>query len=949
MSQLRIIASQENLIEAVAESLRHERGDYSNSVVVFPGKRPAHFLRKSLAERAGTSIIPPRIFSIDNFIEFLLTEKLALYRTMLDALDAVALLYDIHLSVDSKLGDVTLTSLDAFLPLGMQLVGEIEEVALADLPERRIHEVLTTEVKHPKFHSLASYYRRFYEEVEKRGAATRSTAYRLLADRLGEVDLSSFEKIVFAGFFAFTAVERRIIASLQKFDNTVFLFQQGIGLKHQLERLSMDIDAESFQSDAGLAVEPDVKFYRAPDLHGQVLTLAAQLDERLRGGEQLNERTAIVLPSAEALFPVIHYALSLFEGDAYNISLGYPLERTPVYGFLNGLMELVTGSFNGRFAARAYLRFALHPYTKNIRFGARSDITRVVFHTLEEYLAEHKSKLMLSLEDLEHDDALYDKMARVLEGIGESISKEHLRQHVRSIHDNTIRKFLVFTSLGDFAKKGIDVLSYIYESSTAHHHPFFQPYARQLIDALDGVQRSLLSKKSFDTSTGYFTFFRHYVAAQSVPFPGTPLRGLQVLGLLETRNLQFDTIYLLDANEDCIPQKAGDDLLLPQPIRHLLGLETNQEREHLSEYYFNLAVNGARKVHLFYTESGLGKKEKSRFVQKLLWNREREAKRILSEEVEHTAKYFINLINKLPAAVQKTEGMVKFLRLRNRFSASQLDTYLACPLRFYYKSVLRLEEKAEASDDPDQRDIGTLVHKILAEFFRPLVGRPLEAEDVRSERLDDVVNAVFAQEFGTLLLGSSHFLKQQIRLQLTKFLSNYQDPLARRQQIVVSAVEQGISVEKKRIHFTGKIDRVETRNGKTFIVDYKTGKDDSLLRIKVDKIVLGDPGSWRDGIGSFQLPMYMLLYSRESGQPFENIEPVYLFLGRNDINEKIERGLANDKQTAEHVLRAIEPVLFAMIDEILDIKTPFNPTKHIREECPRCPYNTICGTQWVKR
>ena len=947
MSEVRVISPRQNLIETVAEYLRPRGKDYSSSLVVFPGKRPAHFLRKLLAERAGSSIVPPRVFSIDNFIQFLLSEALADRRKVIETVDAIAILHDVHLQLDSKLGGASYTSLDTFLPLAIKLLSELEEVALADVPTRQLREVIQ-KVEFAKFHSLSQYYEHFYEELERRGYLTRSTAYRAVADRLDALDLASFDRIVIAGFYAFTSVERRIIFHLKSFENVVFLFQKGIGLEKQLEALHLNMEDDEDTIGAEPQDSPTIHFYRAPDEHGQILALATRLKERLDRGEVLNERTVIVLPSAEALFPVIHAPLSLLEEEQYNVSLGYPLERTPVFGFLNSLMELVTQSYNGKFSTRAYLRFVLHPYTKNIRLGTRADLTRILFHRIEEFLAERKAKLFLSLEELEGDEALYDFVLKGFQDLTEPTSIGDLKGHLRMIHDRTIRQFLSFSSLGDFCRRGIEVLTFIFDHSTATLHPYFRPYAQQFVSLLDGIRSSLLREKSFDTPAGYFTFFRQYVTTESVPFPGTPLRGLQVLGLLETRNLQFDTLYLLDANDDILPSRPGEDLLLPQPVRKMLGLETNRERESLSRYYFNLAIESAREVHLFYTETEAGKKEKSRFVQKLIWERERGARRMLAQELQQVVKYKVNLANPKPLAIPKSRPMIERLRVWNRFSASQLDTYLKCPLKFYYSAVLGLREKTEPTEDVDQRDIGILVHRILKEFFAPLAGQVLKPEDLREADLVAAIDHCISETYGAELFGSVLFLKQQVGLQLGRFLERYQLPLAGSSRLVIIGLEERISLEKRGIQFTGSIDRIEIRDGKPFILDYKTARDDDYVKIRPSKIDLEDRESWREGIGSFQLPVYMLLYSEANHVPVEQLTPAYLFLGRNEIGTDTEVGIGDDGFSPAAIYAAVEPVMFKMIDEILEPVVAFEPTDRLEEECPKCPYSAICGTDWAQ-
>ncbi|MBM4161992.1 MAG: hypothetical protein FJ217_12965 [Ignavibacteria bacterium] len=947
MSQVRLISPRQDMIRVVADYLVPREGnDFFHSVVVFPGKRPAHFLRKHLAQQVGTSIIPPRTFSIDHLMEFILRDHLRIQSKFIDTVDAVALLHDVHLQLSQKLGGSAYTSLDAFLPLAFKLYGELEELALADIAPRRLSEAIRA-VEFPKFHSLSQYYERFYQEVERRDLLTRSVMYRTVADGLAGLDLSVFDRIVLAGFYAFTNVEIKILSHLRSLGNTLFVFQKAPGLWSQLEKLNIEIDDDE-EAETGESDTPALHFYRAPDVHGQMSALAAKLKERVDAGWQPDERSVIVLPSAEVLFPVLHGPLSLLDEDSFNISLGYPLLRTPLFGFLNSLMELIGGSIQQKFSTQAYLRFVLHPYTKNIRLGSRSDLTRIMFHRIEEYLVEHRAKLLLTLDELENDPALYDDLITAFEGIGEPISREVAQEHLRTIHNETIRCFRSFSSIGDFAARAIELLTFIFDHSTASLHPYFRPYAQRFVDILDTMRTSLLREKRFDTTNTYFTFFRQYIATEAVPFPGTPLKGLQVLGLLETRNVKFDTLYMLDANDDIVPPKPPEDLLLPQPVRLSLGLETNREREHLSRYYFHLAVESAREVHLFYTETETGAKEKSRFVQKLIWNKEREARRSLENELEQKIKYRVNLVNPKPDAIQKTPAAVEFLRLWNRFSASQLDTYVACPLRFYYRSVLRIREKAEASKDIDQREIGSLVHRVLNEFFAPFVGRPLASADLNPEDLDRVIKRCFAEEYGADPFGPAFFLRKQVSLQLRKLLDRYQMPIVQSSRVIITALEQEFNVEKNGVRFTGSVDRIETRDGRSFILDYKTGKDDASVRIRAARISLDDRESWRDAIGSFQLPVYMLLYCQANGRPPDEITPAYLFLGRSEISTAIEAGIGDDESPAAEVYQAVEPVIFKLISHIIDPSVPFEPTKHVEEECPRCPYTSICGTRWAR-
>jgi hypothetical protein len=179
------------------------------------------------------------------------------------------------------------------------------------------------------------------------------------------------------------------------------------------------------------------------------------------------------------------------------------------------------------------------------------------------------------------------------------------------------------------------------------------------------------------------------------------------------------------------------------------------------------------------------------------------------------------------------------------------------------------------------------------------------------------------------------------------FLREYQLTMSHQEGITLLALEQPFSVRSGNYHFTGRIDRIEQRGERHIILDYKTGRDDSHVKIHPDKLRQDDPESWREAIGSFQLPLYMLLYSETVKIPLGSITPAYLFLGRNAISPDIEVGIGGKQYTAEEVYQAVRPVMTKLIGQILDPARQFEATSRLNEDCPHCPYRSLCGTSWT--
>ena len=940
MNKTLVIDPSENVVETIISTMNLEESDFSRTAMVFPGKRPSHFVRKALGDRLKRSFIPPRIFSIDEFIATLYRKLHPEHLKQLEAIDAVALLFQIHGAEKERLGGTNFATLDVFLPVGFKLFAELEELRMANCSDRVLRESLS-KIAYGRLHSLPKYYEAFYKLVSASGFTTRSMQYAAVADDCTKLDLSEFSLVFFTGFLALTNSERQILAELRRRENIVFVYQRGTGLNDHFKELQIDAGIEEDQRP----LRPEISFYEAQDTHGQVFALTTLIQEKLRRNEPIDERTVIVLPTPDALIPLYHHVLPLLPSDQYNIALGYPLTRTPVYGFIENLMELVASTQDGRFPVSGYLKFVLHPYTKNIRFGQRSDVTRILVHGLEDIVSRDKSRMFATMEELESLDELFTNSSSAIPETGDSITPDELRQHLRTIHDRTIRKFSSFGSIGDFARKAIDVLLYIFGESTANLHPFFRTYAETILEVFHGLELSLLSDHVFDRTQSYFSLLRRYVDTSEVPFSGTPLKGMQILGLLETRNLRFDDVFVLDMNDDTIPGAVGQAMLLPQGLREQLGLETYRDREMLTEYYFGLLLNGAKRVHLFFTEHG--KSEKSRFAEKLLWARQRQDGLKAADESIRTIRYRVNLSNSVPQPVQKSSDVARFLK-NFSFSASGLDVYLECPIKFYYSKVLGLEEKEDAGADVENQDIGKFVHAVLKRYFEGTVGNPLTKEQMDVSRMMQIVNDLFKEHFGGEHAGTLYLIKKQILKQLKAFLHDYQMPVLDSSPITIEGLEHPIRVTYNGFALEGRIDRIERRATDVFILDYKTGKDDPLAKVNFKNLNVEQRETWGKAVASLQLPFYLLLYTLKTGVDIKNVRPAYLFLGRNVLGKDIETEFAKEPSVRVEYFRQAEEVISRILDEIIDPSIPFEPTLDPQQQCPSCSFSVLCGTQWIQ-
>ncbi len=945
MSTINVISPAENLIDAVAASLdlNPSTGNLSNRLVVFPGKRPSHFLRKKIGSLIGGSFIPPHMFSIDEFIEFLYRQKLGRSEQTINQLDAIAMLFDLHRSIKEKIGNEHFTSFDRFMPLGWTLFGELEELVLADVSVKKVRS-LAPGLHYGSIQMLGEYYEQFYSLLQKQNLTTRALQYKEVAEQIDHINLSAYHSIILAGFFAPTAVEKLIFSSLRTQENTTFMYQRVEGVQSPMNTF-WNIP-KTHEGCSASTSKPELHFYQASDTHGQVFALSALLQKQLSENTTIDEHSAMVLPDATALFPVVHETLPLLSEEHYNIALGYPIVRTPVYGFLQTLVELFVHTENGAMPVSVYMKFMLHPYTKNIRAGNETELTRVLVHTMEELLARDRTALYLTLDEIENHPKIFDRVLQRLTDIGTIITKNEIQNHLKEIHADTIRRFEHIQSIGEFAQRCIDVLTYIFEHSTASMHPLFRQYAEKIISLLQAVPSSKLGSKSFREPAGYAAFIKNYLGSADVPFSGTPLQGLQVLGLLETRNLQFDSVYILDVNENILPPARGTDMLLPQSLRSLLKMETYRDRETLVEYYFNLLIQGAKHVHLFFTETPNGERERSRFVQKLVWQEEQQSGKILDDRIA-SIRYNVQLANKTPNPVPKTKEMQRVLNMLE-YSATSLDTYLQCPLQFYYQYVLKLRELDSVSDEIDQLDAGTIVHNILKEIFEPFIQQQLHEASVNAIDVEGIIQREFQKQFGKELRGAQQLMLMQVQRQIKQFLQQYQIPVSSTQQTTITGVEQTLQAHAYGVSLLAKCDRIEQRGDTMYILDYKISGNDALYKINWSKLDVNDRTTWNNAIGSLQLPFYVKIFSLITSTPAEKIIPAYLLLGKNSIDDSIETPLVSENEDRANCYRTTEHIIEQLIEEIRNLEVPFQPASKLSDACPQCPFKAMCGTAWVQ-
>jgi hypothetical protein len=940
------------MIETIGEVLLQDRDCLQDHCVVFPGKRPIHFLHKYLAQRLKSAYIPPRMFSMDEFVDHVYETDLHYPAPKMTEIDCIPILFSLNAAKKFINSEARSISLDDFMPWGFKLYSDFEELHIEKVEPAQLKQVdaLASEKLPPRIQqqlaTLSFLYERFYHELARQNLSTRSSRYRRVAERIEEFDTAPYRSLMFAGFFALTASERTLFKTLLKDEKTRFFLQRGPCIERLLHELQFEV------TEKGTTTEPVVTVHKAADIHGEVSKLSLLLRERC----SIDQRTVVVLPQADTLFPAIQHALG-FAGPSYNISMGYPLFRTPLYSLVDSIGQLLDSRTDGFFHVPNYLKVMLHPYIKNTLMQRSNEPTRIIFHTIEELLIENNYRL-IHLDDIVWNKTILEECRnRLKRATRTPVTQEDIQEHLQHIHRVCIETFEEINTIEDFCDKCMALLSFLSTHSTASKHPYTNPYIKTMMQALYDLKVSALGRERFQSTRGYFRMFRNYIMQIRYPFVGTPVEGLQVLGPLETRNIRFDTVHVLDVNEGILPHTKKEDTLLPPKIRTYLDLPTHEDRELISRYYFETLIHGAKDVHLLYCESD--NKEKSRFIERLIWQEQKRQKSI--DHVTEDVFFAVSFRHQEPEPIDKTADMLDYMRTTVRYGATYLNAYLRCPRQFYYLRVHNLASQRIMSMDIDPYDRGSVVHTILEEFFIHKTGKKLTITDNDYTVMDNIVATQFDRAFPYANQGTFSLFRRQVQRRMRDLLAFYRHPDM--SDLTILECENRTSPDMQpaswhglyivpyttrrgnKVTLSGKIDRVDRRGSEYMILDYKTGSRDEVPRKGYD---VKERDAWYRTLKSVQLPLYILLYlGKHPDVQLSSVNCGLVLLGLRSIKEACL--FANDlpPDRKEQTFDTYEYAISTLIDEILDPDIPFKPPADPKKICPGCEYQVMCGTQHV--
>lgn len=930
------------LARLIEDEYLAEGADISRLAFVFGGKRPALFLKKELSRRIKKPFLAPRFFSIDEFVEYALAKSVRFNR--ISDLDACFTVYELakDIAPDILRGREKFSQ---FLPWAREVLSFIEQLDLEDINIRSLKDVqLKAEIGYdvPEninalLGGIISLRGAYHLALEGKAALSRGLLYLTASRRIADADFGEFEQIFFCGFFYLHKTERCLIKTLLQAEKARLVFQGDPDdwpvLKRLSEELSVPIAPEHKKSP-GYSLSVQAGF----DVHSQ----ACLIREIIRKIDK-PDRTVVVLPQPENIIPLLS-EISCYADD-FNVSMGYPLKRSSLYSLFECVFKAQSTRKPDQYYAKDYLEVLSHPLVKNLRFFPDPSLTRVLAHKVEEVLLGTEKtplggSLFFKLSDMLDLRDLYDLSLKTMKSMGMGITWEELRQALAALHGLFFTSWETVDNFCDFSLALERVLDALVDKSPLGSYPLNLKMAEAVYSIIEELKSSSFNREEF-SKEDIFRIFRNRMGSEMVSFSGSPLKGLQILGLFETRSLTFENVVVMDTNESVLPNLKIYEPLIPREVMISLGLNRLEKEEEIQRYQFMRLLSGAKEVRLVYQQSD--EREKSRFIEELIWQRQKREKR-LDVLPALRAGFRVGVLPK-KLRIQKDAKMLKFLRERE-YSASSMNTYLHCPLRFYYQYVLGLKEKDDLLDEPEGADIGTFIHELLFQAFSRFVGKaPRINERFRKDFLR-LMDEKFSEEFQRKMKSDSFLVREILSFRLGRFLDNEAGRDVDEILCLEKVFRSRIRVNGAEIRFKAIVDRIDLLSDATvLVVDYKTGSQDIMPQAaeRVESAGFARQ-ALKNTLKSFQLPLYLYMIDSEEKYAGRKTDACLYTIKDLDKDFGLNRLLNKQERLAEKpdIMNTYLKALDSQVAEILNPDSPFMADEGDKRQCLNCPFFYLC-------
>jgi CRISPR/Cas system-associated exonuclease Cas4 (RecB family) len=943
-------------LKELAERIAREKITPGELTVVFPNRRAILYFRKYLSEIIEKPVFSPQLLTVEDFMASFTSLRVP------DKLELVHHLHAVYKSI-VKVDE----PLDKFYFWGEMLLRDFDEIdryhvnagqLFKDLRFQKeldtTFDYLTDEQKDylkrfwsgfdenlnenkKKFLQVWKDLPRVYEEFKSRlrekGIAYEGMLHRDVAETLSAStdrikELYGDRKLIFVGFNALTRAEETVISACVLNGNAEVAWdideyyvnnewQEAGTFFRELQQ--HPVLGKTFPDDipANFRRKKSMKVMGAAQHIAQAKFAAQVLEDEL-SREMKPEETLVVLPDENLLFPVLHSVSGPVQ--KLNVTMGFPLSSTPLFNLFELLMQMQISAREDGFNHREVLALLGHPY--GVAAGAADALAK-----RKEIL--DNNWVWISQEFLQAGPELFRVMFRHVEPMQ---VVGYLREVVLALGS--------IPNLSDLDRE-------------------FAFYFVKLLNRVDEV----FGSEPFDIGESrgvalrsFLRLFRQLVRSQRIPFSGEPLQGLQVMGVLETRNLDFKNVFILSLNEGAFPKFGNKGSYIPYSIRKAYGMPTTEHQDAIYAYLFYRVLQRAENIFLVYNSETdvLGQGEMSRYLQQLLFESGHEAERT----VLHTPVRPRN-VDIIEVAKDETvfNQLARYcLGQAKELTPTALNDYIECRLRFYFRHIARIREADEIDEELDNRLLGSLLHRVMESFYKDIIDRKksrlVEPSDLghQEERIGAILDDVFRELYGLHKDKAVEYAGQ--RLVVKEVIRRFADRIIAMDREHAPFELEGIENKDLRLSYQlkadgnpvvvigGIIDRADSKGDMLRVIDYKTGKDTTDIKKEVGELFVRDG---KRNKAAFQVMLYALLYASNERTKRHRIVPG-LMNRLNLFDEDFRFGLKIGGKYVEDVrpfLPEFEAGLKEMLEEMYDPNVPFTQAKD-GAVCKYCSYREVC-------
>lgn len=912
----------ENLICKIADWVNEDylkKGkDTSRLAFVFGGKRPALFLKRELGRRIKSSFISPAFYSIDEFVEYIVSKKDRFGK--ITDLESCFVIYAILKDSKSPLLKDR-EKFSQFLPWAREISGFIEEMdlekiensALENIQEKASIGYDVPENINQLLKGIISLRTEYHRVLRDRLIYSRGFIYLLAREYVKDLDFSEFQEIVFCDFYYPHKSEEEIIRSL---------------CENKKARHILGQDTAN--------PEYDLKIFSGFDTHSQ----AALAREIIRKIDDF-DRTVVVLPKPDSLIPLISEISSYV--PEFNVSMGYPLKRSSLYSLFDAIIKAQGTRKSDGYYSKDYLKVMNHPLAKNLRLSnSNPAVTRILIHKIEEGLSGieevgFSGKLFIDLPELQRSRQLYDLALKTMKGMDIEVAYDELKEVLRQLHEIFFLNWDKLDNFFDFSSYLEKFVAILVNKSLIRNYPLNLKMAERIYSIIEEMKFASFNREHFPKED-IFKIFQSMLENTMISFSGSPLKGLQVLGLMETRSLNFDNVIITDVNETALPNLKVYEPLIPREVMIGLGLNRLEKEEQIQRGQFKRLTSNAKNVYLIYAQDA--ENEKSRFIEEIIWERQKREQALGGLTVPKVSFQVKVLPKRLK--IKKDRSITDFLN-GFTYSASSINTYLACPLRFYYQYVLGLKKKESLLDETEAVDIGRFLHSLLEESFsRFIFKKPLINNNFRKEFFA-VLDKRFSEVFENKMKADAFMLKEILIFRMERFLDAEKEREVSRILALERKLNTRIESQGYSFKFEAVIDRIdELTDGSILILDYKSGAADNLPSKDAHKIEsLGFSREvLKKSIKSFQLPLY--LYFLGVDERYKNAKTNAGLYSLKDLELKVILKKEEEFADKDELMRVYLKALESLLGDILEPDIPFMADEEDSRYCLSCPFFYLC-------